>query len=336
MGLGLGIKSWIQFGPESAWATAAAATHRLGFSECSIETKIVQAHSPNMPSAGVTGAAWMTDSANAGIEIVGEYAGGQLVVPMDYDGLLRFFDMVFGAGAFGTYGATVSGAGPYVHTFGPEKEFLNSLTIQIYEGGVLASNVARVVGAKVTGLTLSGKAGSPCILTLDIIGQQKQLGQTPTAAITCIPRVPVHFSHITAFDDGTADSNTVLREFEFSIRPSIAAPEWRDGTKYIREPVRDGLITTTLKLVREYSSDSIITAYKAGTLLTGKPSLQFASGTKAISIAFQAAKIVGAPQPKPALKGIMLQEVTYEAQWTDATNGGVSVAITTAQNAAAA
>lgn len=338
MGLGLGIKSWIQFGRESVWAQAVAATHRIGFSNCTIEAKPGIVHSPNMPAGNTTiaqGQPWMTDPANAGIDIASEYAAGNMTLPMDYNGLLQFFDMIYGTAAFGTYGAAVTGTGPYTHTFGPERELMNSATLQIYEGGVRASTVARVVGAKLLGLTLSGAAGGALSLSLDVIGQQKALNLAPTAALSCIPRVPIYFSHLTSADDGSSDGDLVLKAFELSIKPSMAAPEFRDGTKYIREPVRDGLITTTLKLTREYTSDTLITAFQAGTLLTSKPSLTFSTGTYGLVITFNKAKIVAAPQPTPSLKGIMLQEVTYEAQW-DTTLGGCTIAITGAQNGAAA
>lgn len=344
MGLGLGIKSWVQFGREATWATAVAATHRLGFTNCTIEAKPQIARSANMPAGNTTiaqGQPWMRDPVNAGIIVVGEYAEGNLEMPLDYDGLLQFFDLMMGTSAFGTYGASVSGAGPYTHTFQPEQELLNSMTLQIYEGGINAANVAQCLGMKGASMTITGKAapGDAGILMLNmgLIGQQKKINQAPTAALACIPRVPILFSHLNSFNDGTGSSATsILRGFEFSIKPELAAPEWQLGSAFIRQPVRKGLITTQLKLTREYANDDAIVAFKAGTIITGNPTLLFSSGSKQFQIMFNYAKIVEAPQPRPGLSGIMLQDITYECLWDPTGIGGCTITMVTAQNGAAA
>lgn len=340
MALTLGIKGYLQFAREGTYGTAAAATHRVGFEECTLEAKPQIGETANMPAAGFASAAWMRDMNNQGQFVAGEHTEGQITLPLDYDGLLQFFDMAMGTGTYGTYGATVSGAGPYLHTFGPEKEALNSATLEWYEGGV-AANARLTPGCKLRGLTIRGAAagGDAGVLrmVLDVVGQKTSYA-SPTAGQTAITRVPILFSHCNSWTDGDRDqSNGILREFEFSIKNELAAPQYVfNTTGQIREPVRDGLITTTLKMTREYTSNALTSKFSSGGKMSAPPIITFASGTKNFGITFNAASIIAQPQPRPALKGIMLIETTYKALWSGPTDGGVTLTMTSAQNGAAA
>ena len=66
-------------------------------------------------------------------------------------------------------------------------------------------------------------------------------------------------------------------------------------------------------------------AYKAGT--QGSPHFTFTSGYRVLDFLLNKAVIIAAPQPKPSLNGLMLQEVTWRAQWLAGT-GGMTVTAT--------
>ena len=60
------------------------------------------------------------------------------------------------------------------------------------------------------------------------------------------------------------------------------------------------------------------------------------AATKNFAITFQNSKIISAPQPVPGLNGLMMQEATFQALWSGATNGGVTIVAGMAQAGAAA
>ena len=324
MALGLGIKGFLQFGREATWGTAGTVNHRLAYEEFVLETKPMQEFSKNMPAGGVSGAPtetpWMEDSANAGMVIVGDYAEATLTCPLDYRGLLQFIDMMMGTATFGTYGAsvgTIDVHSMYTHTWAKELEKLNSITIESYET-VNLNTVSQGLGMKVLGLTLSGKAGSGCSMQVNMGGMTKKFNQTKTGSVSAISRVPILMQHLAVSDDGFLASPTI-RDFTLAYKPTIAFPRWNSGSANPYEPVREGLIETTLKYTIEYQSDTIIAAYKAGT--QGSPHFTFTSGYRVLDFLLNKAVIIAAPQPKPSLNGIMLQEVTWRAQWLAGTGG---------------
>ena len=341
MGLAIGVKGYVQFVREAAYGAQLAATHRIAVESCTLEAKPQIGESQSLPAAGFSAQPWMADADNQGQYVLGEHSEGQITMPMDYDGLLQFVDMAMGTGTYGTYGAAVSGpsGGVYTHVWQPEKEYLNSMCVQFYEGGV-ASNAAIFPGLKETGFTLRG-TGSPgndglIRLTVDHIGRKRSSG-APTGAISMLPRVPLRMSDLT-WSDGFLDKTTgVLRDFEFTIKPAILAPVYQMGSNEIREPIRDGLISTTLKMTREYNDLSSFSKFQTGGKMASPPSLQWdePAGAKQFKIEFQAAAIMSQPQPRPGLKGVMLVETTYKALWSGA-NGGVTITAKTAQSGAAA
>lgn len=350
MSIGLGIKGAIQFGREATWATPATVNRRLAFLGGKIDAKPIIAISNQMPGSGI----WLPDAlvsggVSAGAEVVGEYAEGQVELYLDYEGLLQPFDMLYGGAAYGSWGATTTGpsGGNYTHVF-TEKEFFNSVTMEFIEGLITSGKCSQIPGAKVAAVTISVKAAGGeagwARMTIDWVGQQKVLTQNITGAITAVQRLPVLFSHATAFNDGSGDSGVVLREFELKITPAQTKEDrFGIGSPYILEPVRKGLVNATMKFVREYTSDTLMTAYKAGTVraTTGGagnlPSITF-TGAASRSIKFECAAAIleAAPQPTPNLDGLMMQEVTWRALYDSAAGFGLKTTIINTQSSASA
>lgn len=334
----IGIKGYAQFAREATWATAVAATHRIGFEECTLNAEPGIAESKMMVAGTLGGVGWMDDAANAGIEVVGNRAAGRLVMPMDYNGLLQFIDMIMGTATYGSYGAAVTGGGPYTHTWALEREFLNSMTIQLGEGGVNVSTAGKYLGMKAVGLNLSCKAGlgdaGIARLAVDFVGQQRSADATPTAGQTAIARLPIYFSHLSASDNGLS-TTPVWDSLELDIRPTIAAVPGM-GSAYIQEPLRAGKIAVTLKIVQRFIGNSALVAYQAGTLITGAPSFTFSSGSYSFAVVLNKSKIITRPAPVFGLGGLMMEEVTYKAMLSDVAVGGLTIVAVSAQNGAAA
>ena len=335
MAFGIGPKVKVQFKREAAWANGGyTSDHCISVEDVAFETKPDIAESANMPAANATSQPWMVDNDNAGLVITTEKTDGQLTTPLDYEGLLQFIDMMYGTATFGTYGGDVSGS--YVHAF-TEKEFLNSMQMEVFEGGVVAGKCSLVVGVKARQMTITGKAvageGNILKLVMDLVAQKKTPNSTPSATLnTTVARVPVCMVDMTTGLDGTGDSPIVIRSFELTMKPTIVDKTHQGGSKYIREPIRVGLIDTRLKITREYSSDTPVTKLIAGT--TGAPQLTFTKGAKIFDISMPYAKLMSASQPKPTLSDVMTQDLEWKAQWKN--NYGCAITVTNTTTAALA
>ena len=335
MALGIGIKSRIQWGLESTWATAPTVNRAAGFESQTIDPVIGMARDPNMPGPAPGGTQpWLQSE----ITPIGEKAEGQISMVLDYEGLLRFFDLIFGTGTFGTYGVTVTGTNPYTHVFSPH-EFLNSLTMELLEGGIPVGQCQQLLGVKSKGLTVKATAASGeqgfLRLTNDLVAQQKKYGQTPTNSLNPVPRIPVLMTHATAVNDGSGDSASIvrLRDFEFQMQRKILDSRWALGLAFIDEPVADGYITATMKIVREYTSISLPTALKAGT--TGQPAVTFSDGNgRSVTFQLERGKVI---ESKLGISnaGVLTQTTTWEGTWAPGGTFGVEVVFVNTQNAAA-
>ena len=333
MALRLGPKVKVQFKREAAYANGGyTSDHCIAVEDIAFESKPQMAESLNMPAAGASAQPWMVDGNQAGIVIANEITDGQMTTPLDYEGLLQFFDMIYGTSSFGTYGANVSAGPPYTHTF-KEAEFLNSMQMEIVEGALEGVKLALLLGVKATGLTVSGKAvageGSLLKLAMNFVARKKQLAQTPTASLTTtVTRQPIRMADLSAFNYGLGGETPILRGFDFIVKPTLIDKQMQGGSAYIREPIRVGLIDTRLKLSLEYQSDTAMSTLIAGT--TGTPGLTFSTGANAIfSIAFSKAKLMSVSQPRPTLNDTMVQDLEWKAMWNS--NYGASVVFVNTQ-----
>lgn len=175
----VGIKSLVQFGREATWATAATVNRRVNFLSQSIEAIVGMADDLQMQGPGVWHGSEITP--------IGEKAEGDLTMYLDYEGLLQFYDCAYGSGAYGSYGALVSGSNPYTHVF-YEQEMLNSLTMELAEAGIAPGTVQQILGAKVNKWSVQCQAAMGeqglARATFGITGQKKVIGVSPTASVS--------------------------------------------------------------------------------------------------------------------------------------------------------
>lgn len=311
---GFGFQSYIQFGRESTWGTAVAATKRLGFLNENVQPNIGFIKDNTLNNATV----------RANIYPVGEYAIGTIDMVLDYEGLLMLFDGVYGTATFGNNGGADAGVGPYTHTF-TEKALLNSYTIEIIKGNISATKCDRLIGAKIVGFNIKAAAGQSnqglCTVTWDIVAKQKQIDQTPTAALTAITRVPSFF-YQAAVVDNTADAVGLqkVRSFDLIVKRAVDDKRFYMGSTTIDEPVVNDYSMGTLKFQRELQSTTLKTAFSAGT--AANPTLTLTSGAKVIAFTIGAGVLT---QYTDAVTGygIVLQDATIEA----VSNAGVGVGL---------
>lgn len=302
---GIGAKSYMQFGRESVWGTAVAATKRLGILRHTIKSDMKQAR-----DARLTGSRLPQDIYN-----VRERAVGQIELYMTYNDLLMLFDAVMGTATFGSNGGSTSGANPYTHTFTDGKEFFNSFTIELIEGNIPSTKCQRVLGAKIMGITIRGEAADIVHVTLDVVGKQKQSNQTPTGALTANTQILVLTSHVNTPLDGSGDAaaDIVIKNFELTVRNGMIGEREICGTAYIGEPIGNETPVATMKFRKEFRTRTAFDNYIAATAMN--PSLPFISGVSQFTFQMPTAKLVNYDHGVDSM-GIMYQEMELESLMT--------------------
>lgn len=273
---GRGFNSFLQIGREATWATAVAATRRIP----------VRVLSPK-PEQGVV----KSQAIDGKITRSAMYAGGQrggaeIEFELTYEGLALILDGVMGTAAFGSAGGTVVGTNPYTTTY-KQRDIVNSYTCELSMGAIPVGKCERLVGGKISELTIKGSAGlnpddAICICRAKLIGQAYQTNQTPTGALTAVAPLPVLFHQMSTDADGTSDvtADVVLKSWEISIKNALADSRWGGGSALILEPLRNSYIESTIKVVKEFQTRVALDAYLA--LTQGNPNLVFTSGARSI------------------------------------------------------
>lgn len=223
---GLGHKSYIQIGPkETSYGDYLAPTRKLEIINWNIAPVI-----GSMMDASLSG-----NPSRRAIYQGGLLYRGNFSVRLNYEGLEELL-----RGVFGSYTITAAGDDVQDHTFG-EGSTLNSYTFEVALGDVPTGKVFRLLGAKLTGLTIRGSAGSGSdgILTADfsVVAKDYLSNQTPVASTT------------TTVANCTPSSYTLTRAAGSFTTDGIVAgmaithPDVPAGTVVVGTPA-----TTTLKM----------------------------------------------------------------------------------------
>lgn len=320
---GINAKSYMQWGREATWGTAVAATKRLGILSHTVEQDITQKHLDTLTGTMV----------KTGIVNVNERASGDIELYGTYNDLMMFIDGVMGTATFGSNGGADTGSNPYTHTFTNGKEFNSSFTIELIEGNIPASQCQRLVGAKITKLVLKGTAGEICTMTLSVVAQKKQTGQTPTAALTANASILILASHAGTSDNGSGSDSAadiVIKSFEMTIDAGLDDKRMDCSSAYIIEPIRNGLTTAKLKMTQEFRTKSAMDDYIAAT--SRAPDLKLVSSPSSLNFIMAAAKIVSLKHSQDGF-GIWTEDIELEA--LEASAGATSSLTVTNVNAQA-
>lgn len=304
---GIGAKSYIQWGRESAWGTEANATKRAGLIRHSVRSVMKQEKSTLLTGSYIRSA----------ITNVLESAEGQIELYLTYNDLMMWLDCAMGSATFGSNGGATTGAGPYVHTWTDAKEFYNSLTVELIEGDIPtpgSSKCQLLTGCKVLGFTIRGEAAGFVHVIFDVVAKRMQTNQAITGALTANAPLIAQTAHISAFDDGTADSasDVIVKSFEFTHKNGVEKRE-ACGSAYILEPIRDGVTTCSLKWRKEFRTMTAMDAHLADT--AASPAFTLTSSPSILTIQIDTGKFVDYRHGVDGF-GIMYQEAEIEGLLT--------------------
>lgn len=264
---GLGHKSYVQFGKETTYGTAVAATKKLEIVSWSVPQQIATIQDSSLYSAQSRRASYQG----------GSLWKGTFTVRLNYVGLeelLRAVNSTYTSTQF----AAAGGVTMIDHKF-KEGATLPSYTFEVVAGDIPTGKCFRYTGAKITDLTIKGTAGTgnDAMLMADfsVVAKDCVSNVTPTSSLSYPTVSPVLFHHAAILNDGTSDSsaNVRLRNFTMTLAQPHAEDRFYLGNLTIDEPVRSDFINATLAFSQEFIT---ITQYdKARAFTTGSPRLVF-------------------------------------------------------------
>lgn len=303
---GLGHKSYLQIGTESTYGTAVAATGlKLEVIQANIDPVVGVIQDPSLYSAQSRRALYQG----------GLFYRGRIVVRGNYEGMGRLLKSAFGSVA-------TTGAGPYTHTF-KEAASPTSLTLELIEGDIPASQCKRVIGALVTDMAVRVTAGQGLDAMLQaefgIIAKTVTTGFTPTAALSFPSIKPVLFHQSNATtNDGSGDTqaNQRTRSIELTLANAYAEDRFYLGSVNPDQPVRNDFLTARWRITSEFNTKTALD--RAIAFTSTAPTMKFVSGADTIEFRSNSAKIVEYGNPIEAY-GIILMNITHEAFY-DATD----------------
>jgi hypothetical protein len=269
---GLGHKSYIQIGPkETTFGTFQTPTKKLEVESWSISPEIGVIEDASLYAA----------QSRRGLYQGGLLYKGTFVVRLNYDGILELL-----RGVLGTYSSAVVEGSVRDHTFlsdGTTSSTLNSYSFEVVLGDVPAGKVSRLLGAKLTGMTIRGTAGNgnDAMLTVEftVLAKDYQSDQTQTGSLTFPAVLPVLYHHTEnpggVVDDGTADAvgNVRWRSFEIAIASPHTEDRFYLGSHNIDEPLRSDFLDVTWRQTQEFITKTQLEAARAFT--PGSPRLVF-------------------------------------------------------------
>jgi len=325
-----GYESYIQIGRESTWKTAVAATHKFGVYELEVTPKLAT-YQGRALVGGIS-----KSTMNQGVVTYDI----RILMSMSYDFLGQFWDGVMGTTTFGTTGGSVSGSGPYTHTF-IEKTVINSYTVECIEGNRGAAGVTgkcnRYYGCKIKSIKIHGEAtpaeGSNCTLEVIFSAPSVTTEFTVTPGLNTATDSPCYFYQATTVDDGTSDAfsadgltNQIMKSFDLTVDLNMAE-RYMMGLASMFEPQRTGFVSTNFSCVKEMQTSSLFVAATAFT--SGSPKLVFNNGLSAganrqYTFDIGTAKIITYSNPITN-SGIVEQNVTWDALYDSGNTSGLKI-----------
>jgi len=317
---GRGHKSYLQFGVETTYGTAVAATHKVEVISMKVDPIIGVIRDPSLYDAVARRALYQG----------GLMYKGNFVIRCNYSGLGVLWKAALGAVA-------TTGVGPYVHVF-KESADLPSLTLQMIEGNIPATQYQRVDGAIITSMTIRGTAGQGddgmVQVEFEVLAKNKLNVASAPTTITNFPALaPVLFHHATVVDNGTGDTSSDIRvrSFEISHRSPFTEDRFYLGATNIDQPLREDFVACQWKITSEFQTIAQFNAAAAFTV--GDPELTFTTGATAIlNIVSNSANLVEYSNPVENY-GIILAQATWEAWYNSSDLTSLMLTTTNSQAA---
>ena len=259
MPIGLGRKSFIQFGLETVWGTAVAATNRLEVISMSID-----------PDQGLILDPSLNDSVGRrGLFQGGIVYRGNFLVRLNYQGMLKLFKAMFGVTWTPTLVEAATSWDHIVHDALAQLT-VKSLTIEMIEGDVDTGKCQRLLGAILTSMTVRVTAGQGTDAMLqaefEVLAKDKETNQTPTVSLSAPAVLPALFHHATVtVDDGVTTTGLFVRSLEVKYEAPHAADRFYLGSKNPAEPLRDDFVKATYTFSQDFQTRLALDALKAFT-----------------------------------------------------------------------
>lgn len=243
-----------QIGKETTWGTSAAATAKLMGLDQNADMEPGDEFQPLSEQRGS-----MLDTFNA----VATKRDGQIPISgvVTYEDLPYWLDMLFSA-------ATPSGTDPYVRSYAaPLSAEPTPRSSTVYKGS--GSNVYKLLGARTSGLTISGKTGEPLKFEAQLYGKEVIPG-----ALAALSDRSVSFAqadHVALYidaEDGTIGTTliaTTFFSFELAVNPNRAGKFGLGALtpKAIRESKFGGTLKLSLEL--DATSKALLDAMLSGS-----------------------------------------------------------------------
>lgn len=244
---GLGANAWLGFAEESAWGTWLAST---GFYKLAAgETLRLNRNYFNDPSLG-----------GASIEDIfpgTEAAGGDIPLPVRYEGLEKLFKHLIGSVA------TVDNTdGSYTHTFSPADTLPGSLSLEVYRD-MPSTKSFQYAGCLLTKAVFRIERDNPLMLGLTAFGQGEEMDTkgTPSypSATLCIPSQltvsKTGFSGAVDVLSGQLELNNPVEEDRFDLAVGGV----------LKEPQRSDKRSVLGTIEGEFSEEAQYTDFADGT-----------------------------------------------------------------------
>jgi hypothetical protein len=204
---GFGNRSYIQFAPEQYYAFEGyTATNKLEVISMNVDPVVGLIQDPSLTSAQSRRALYQ-----GGLSYKGSF-----VVRANYEGMLELLRAVSG-----TYvgGATADSSGlVYDHVY-TEGQTLKTYRIQMIEGDIPTGKCQVLIGAKITDLTVSAKAGSGTdamvTCTFNVVARDKLVSHNALGTPSLPAALPVIYNQASTLLDGIHD--TVPGRTDYSL-----------------------------------------------------------------------------------------------------------------------
>ena len=311
-GPGLGLKSYMQIGPkEATYGTFQTPTKKLEVVSFNVA-----------PNIGVIRDSSLSNSpSRRGLYQGGYNFKGTFVVRANYEGLLELF-----RGVAGGYSHAVADTTAHDHLF-KEAAALNSYSIEVAMGDVPTNNpgkVFRLLGAKFSGLTVRGTAGTGndamLMCEFTVVAKDMTSVNTPTGALAFPAILPILYHQATIVDSGVSDltGDARVRSFEFALENPLAEDRFYLGSVNADEPLRQDFLKATFKFTQEFTTAGQFEAARA--FAVASPVLLFkhpdvigaTTKTREFELHANQANIVEFSDPVDAY-GVLVSTCTLEA-----------------------
>lgn len=263
---GLGKKSYLQFGLETTWGTAVAATHKYELISDTFTPEQEEIQDPSLFNGRSPRATYQ-----------GRRLGrGSVKIRCNYEGWLPLIKLIQPS-----YTATVIETGVRDHIFKEGLPLtLPSATMQIIKGDIPTTKCFQLPGAKVATAVIEGAAKGMVTVELTMFAKDMISNVTPTPSLSFPGLFPVKYDQCGSVaggtvDDGTADAAGLVRVRRFKYSHNNGLADDRDfmGSLNPDEFLDEDWLESLLELEQEFITRTQFDAIAAFT--TGTPQLIF-------------------------------------------------------------